>query len=698
MPAPRYDIRAGWLQGDWTEIGSKYSWSQIAGNFRWDELAAGPLPNEDVEELQINRRLGTMFDRLAAGECRMQLDNARGQYTGTGSLSNLMRYSDAISSGHAYWSFTNLTASINAVLGKTGAIDASIVQENTAAGFHVFQTVNSLAVQSGTTYVVHCEFQPGATNRGLNFGLRNDTGTIIAERRWNAGSLTGANNSISGGATLINSGEIVSLGDGWVRAWFSATLPTTGNVTFLGYLTNSASTGNYTGDGSSWVGIRAMQVMNGSSFSSGQFVPTAHSLHVIPAGTRMTVNDTLSIKAMDGSSLFNIFSGYLDEWAFNPALRDLRKLALSASDVSNRLRPIISSSLMLAPTHTQIINAVLSAAGINPLQSRVDQINDIAEFSFVDQMSAGEALATVQQNGASVFYVDGAGRLNIRGRHYDVKSTTAVGSYSVGFQLVAGLNTDEIINRVEVRTTPRTIYPDVSTVAWLSDAIYVPAATSRQFILDFVDPISNETGVPAFNVEQQVRGLDFRAYTDNDGLGADITSQFNIVSSASATSAYFSVSNDGGQNGYLVHCQLKGRVVTKQPELVKVLVDSLSVATYQERYASIQADLLFTDNRARNLAEFIMVNNSQPKMNLTFSLKNEWPDVYARDLLDRVYVFNELATINSSFIVTEIDHTISFVGGTEHTLQMKLQSALVKNWFTFDSPFLGRLDINRLGF
>lgn len=698
MPAPRYDIRAGWFKGDWLEIGSKYSWAQITGNFRWEELAAGPVPNEDIEELQVSRKAGTMFDRLSTGECRVQMDNSRGQYTGTGSASNLMRYSEGLSSGHAYFTLTNGVVSTNVLMGKTGARDAPIFQENTAAGFHVFQTVNSLAVQSGTAYVIHCEMQASELRKGLNFGIRNSTGSIIAERRWNIASLTGANNSIAGGATLINSGEIVSLGDGWVRAWFSASLPTTGDVTFLGYLVNSASTGNYTGDGSSWVGIRAIQVMVGSAFNSGDYVPTGNSIQVLPSGTKLSVNDVFAVKAVDGSSVFNIFSGYLDEWAFNPALRDLRKIAISASDVSNRLRPIIATSLMIAPTHSQIFQAILSAAALDPLQYRIDQINDIAAYAFVDQISAGQAMSEVQQNGAEIFFVDGAGRLNIKSRHFDVRSTAAVASFAVGFQMVTALSTDEVVNRAEVRTTPRAIFPDVSTVAWLSEAVFVPAATSRQFILDFVDPVTNETGVPAFKVQEQVSGDDFRAYTDPEGQGGDITSQFSVVASLNATSATFSVANNGGANGYLVVCQLKGFTVTKQPELVKVLTASASLVKYQERYASVQADMLFTDNRARNLAEFILVNNAEPQPVISFAIKNEWPNVFAQDLLDRVYIYNEISNINSSFIVHEVEHTMTFQGGVEHVLQMKLKLAPTKNWFTLNSDFLGRLDFNRLGF
>ena len=353
---------------------------------------------------------------------------------------------------------------------------------------------------------------------------------------------------------------------------------------------------------------------------------------------------------------------------------------------------------MVAPTHSTMFQAIMSAAAINPLQYRMEQINDIATFGFVDQVSAGEAMSLIQQNGAEIFYVDGAGRLNIRSRHYDVQSTTAVGSYSVGFQMVIGLGTNEVINKAEVRTVPRQIFPDISTVAWLTEGVFVPASTTKQFILDYIDYLTAESGVPVFKMQPQLKGTDYRAFSDPEGAGGDITSQFNVVVSLNATSAAFTVSNDGTSNGYLVVCQLMGQPVTKQPELVKTLTDEASVAKYQERYVSVQADMLMTDNRARNLAEFLLVNHAEPKHQLTFSLKNEWPAVYQHDLLDRVYMQNDISNINSSFYIREIEHTLAMQGGIEHTVQMKLEIAPTKNWFTLDSNFLGRLDFNRLGF
>lgn len=694
MTAPRYDVRAGFLAGNWTEIGSKYSWAQINGNFRWEELAAGPVPDIDCEEIQISRKIGTMFDRLTTGECRMQLDNSHAQYTGTKSLENLIAWSDDVSAS-PYWAATASTVSSRGLVGKTGAIDAFIWQENTTTSvFKILQgQTNQVAINSGQTYTVSGEFFPGTRDRFV-FRLQSITSGHIFGRNFSIRSLTLVSSSTGASGQNI-AASIYALPDNWVRCTFTGAMPTN-FASVLMHFVSSGGAGQYISTNSEWMGVRAFSITTGSTEST--YVPTTNSLAVIARATNINANDVLTVKAVSGSSVYNIFSGYVEQWGYNPALRDLRKISVSASDVSNRLRPVISTSLQLTPSYSTMIQEVMSAVALDPLQYRIDNIIETAEFSLIDQLSAGQALSDIQQNAACIYYVDGAGRFNARSRYYDVTSTSAVGSYAAGFGMVVNLGTGDVYNNIEVRTTPRKVFPDVSTVAWLTDPIFVPAASSRQFVLDFVDYITNETGVPVFNVENQIAGIDYRATADPLGQGSDITSQFNVISSLNATSAAFSVANNGAGNGYLVICQLKGKLLSKQPELIAQVTDAASQAKYQDRYLSISANMLATNNRIRNLAEYIIFDGAEPKQNIAFTINNEWPGCFSHDLLSRIFISNNSSYVGSVFVVEELEHTIIFDTGVDHKLQMNCKIAPIKNWFTLDSSTLGRLNYNRLGF
>lgn len=688
MPAPTYYVRAGFLAGSWDEIGTSFpSWDQIVGNFRWEELAAGPVPDVDLEEMNIQRQLGTIFERLKTGECRVQMDNSRGQYTGTRSAQNLLLYSDDLST----YLTQNGANSLDVLTGKTYAIDADVFSEDATNGFHSLRFGNSVQVLSGQAVTMAAEFYAGTRDR-FNLRFTDTSETHGFEANFSIRSMTVAGPSVLSSGTVIGA-SMQALTDGWVRVWISGTVPATMGRPRI-YLINSAAALSYVGTGSAWIGIRALQ----ASQSSGaiNFVPT-NGAAVFPGDTNIAVNDVFSVKAKIGTSVYNLFSGYVDGWGFNPALRDTRKIAITCSDIASRLRPLVTSSLMSNVTHRTILQAVMSEAAIDPAQYFIDPMNDIAAFAFLDQVSAGEAMAQVQQSGAQVYYVDGAGRLVMRNRHYDVTSTTAVGSFAAAFQGQVSLSTEDVMNRVEVRTTPREIFPDITTCAWITEPIFIPAASTRQFVMDYVDPFTNESGCPARDVADQVRGRDYVFNSAPTGEGSDMTSQVVVVASRNATSATITASNNGAGNGYLVVCQLYGYLASKQPEISRTLTDDASIAAYQERQVSIQADLLGTENRARGLAEFLLIDRSQPRPKLTWAVKNEWPACVEIDLLDRVFLSNSLSRVGSSFIVGQVEHTISWQLGQEHVLAMELELATIKNWFTLDSPTLGRLDYNILG-
>ncbi|NJM10624.1 MAG: hypothetical protein HC889_00725 [Synechococcaceae cyanobacterium SM1_2_3] len=706
MGVPRYDVRAGWLAGNWTEIGCKYpTWGIVADAFRWEELQAGPVPDVDVEELSIHRKVGTIIDRLSVGECRAQLANGQGQYTGIKSAQNLFAYSDNIASG-TYWVTANGATSLAMLTGKTFAIDAATFAEDSATGPHRLRSPASVQVINSVANITICgEFYPGSRDR-FELGLTDPTSAHGFLAQFSIRSMT-----VVAGPTATNSATALAaslqqLSDGWVRCWVAGTLPGSLAVARMD-LVNSAGVNSYAGTGSAWVGVRALQAHQGALYPI-DYLATAGEA-VVPRGTELTVNDVFCVKAAAGTwdatsttltvqSVYSLFSGYLDEWGFNPALQDLRKLALSASDVANRLRPIVTTSMMVNVTHHTIAQAIMSEANFDALQYTIDPMNDQAQFAWIDQLSAGEALSTLQQNGAQVYFVDGRGRLRIKSRHHDVTSTAAVASYAVAFKLELALGVDDVINRIEVRTAPRRLVPIPSTIAWLSNPVYVPAQSTASFILDFYDYLTNETGVPAMNFDAQVKGVDFLAHKDPDAQQADITSAFNIAASLSATAAHCIVSNNGIENGYVTVCQFVGQQVTRQPELVKSIRDDASIARYTERYASVNADLLNTINRCTDLADFLLIDRKEPRVVTNLALKNEWPHTYQLDILDRIFLSNSLSRVNSSFYITEIEHTLVMSGGTEHTLSMKLDLAPIKNWFTLDSPTLGRLDFNLLGY
>ena len=81
-----YYARGGFAPSNWTEVASTYeTWANLGAAFAsWDGLAAGPIPDEDVLQVQISRQVASVFNRLQIGELVVLLSNVTDNYSPEG--------------------------------------------------------------------------------------------------------------------------------------------------------------------------------------------------------------------------------------------------------------------------------------------------------------------------------------------------------------------------------------------------------------------------------------------------------------------------------------------------------------------------------------------------------------------------------------------------------------------------------------
>lgn len=690
MTVPTYKMRAGWLGPDWAEIGSSYSWAQLCDGFRWHELMAGAVPDADVEQIQISRQASNISNRLTTGQARIQLDNSRGQYTDVGSNENLVPFSETLNSAATALGATLLD---NFLPQMDGNQNGAKIVESSGGTLHGAVWAGSFAVISGQVYTALVDLK-GAERTALQWNFQDVAQVHVIGLTIETASKAVTGNFITGSASLVSTSAQI-LNDGWVRYSMAARLPTS-MAAFIMLMNNSAGV-SYSGNGSAGLFVARAQVYDG--IAPFAYQPTIGA-PIRPSGAEININDVVGVWALSGSSVFGLYSGYVDRWDAAPALKDGRKLTVQAADIASRLRPVISTSLMINPTQSAVYQAILSAANIPADRYVLDQHNELLQFAFLDQITAGDAIADVQQNGAQFIYVDGRGRMQIKNRNFDVPSVAGFGPYSQVFALSQSLDDSNVINQIQVTTTPREPLLSLNTVGWISDPVFIAAAGSVDFLIDFVDPLTNERGAPVKNIQSMMAGVDFIFTANVDGGGTVQTACLSLQMTPNATSARIQAANvgSGANNGYLTTCQLKGYAVSAQPDLSLTVTDAASVAKYQPRFLSITAEMLGTKNRASDLGEFMLVTGSTPRALTTLGLMNEFPDVIQIDLLSRIGIMNSAMQIGSSFIAMGIDHTIVFDAGPQHTLSIDCELAPLKNYFVLDSNILGHLDLNRLGF
>lgn len=412
---------------------------------------------------------------------------------------------------------------------------------------------------------------------------------------------------------------------------------------------------------------------------------------------RVIINQPVNIRAVDGTSVYNLFTGFVEGYDLDPAINANRRMTIKCGDIAGRLRNVIQTSLQYLVTQQAVFENVFAAAGISSAQYVLDGFPDAVVFSYADQVTAGDALANVQTSGAHYLYVDGAGRINAVNRNFDNVSTTAIASLSAVYGMALSTSDETVVNECNVRIAPRRIVFDVQTVGYLTDYVFIGGTSSATVTVEFTDPVTQERGVPVYAL-QPISASDYYISANPDLTGASLASQCVITVNQFARSANITVVNSGTSNAYLVQLTLRGTPATQGPEVKTTIPNSASQVTYQKRSQEFQADLLQTTARGANLAEYVIFRYAEPLNDLTVQVKNEWPYPYTLDINNHVWVQNSLLNVASSFVIKSVEHTIDFDAGAEHTLSMSLETRTIKGWFTLDSSTLGRLDINRLGF
>src|SRR3990167_6150602 len=81
MTTPTYRARAAFMPSTWLEINSRYTWAQLADAFTWSELAAGPVEDQDLREVTVDRKVADVFNRLTVGRANGVLENTQTQFS-----------------------------------------------------------------------------------------------------------------------------------------------------------------------------------------------------------------------------------------------------------------------------------------------------------------------------------------------------------------------------------------------------------------------------------------------------------------------------------------------------------------------------------------------------------------------------------------------------------------------------------------
>jgi len=181
-------------------------------------------------------------------------------------------------------------------------------------------------------------------------------------------------------------------------------------------------------------------------------------------------------------------------------------------------------------------------------------------------------------------------------------------------------------------------------------------------------------------------------------LLVDKTALASATIDAGATSAVCSVFNGNDIPVYLVRFNLKGYPAQRASVVAGEAQSTSSQLLYGRRDKTVQTDLMFLTTYAQAYAEWLVYERMRPLADVSFSLKNVWPDVLARELGDIVHLVESNAAVGSRYAVTGLTHTVNLARGLEHELEHRLAHWRDQQYLVLNDSTLGVLDSRRLSF
>ena len=408
---------------------------------------------------------------------------------------------------------------------------------------------------------------------------------------------------------------------------------------------------------------------------------------------KIAVNQVFALKAVQGSSIFGIFSGFIDFARVVPGVGN-RVVEFSASDRSKFFQQTIQTSLSTDVRANSLFALVLNSVGVSTNDYVVDpNIADNIPFAYLDNMSAGEALEQLNRAGSHIMHVDGKGKFRATSRSLE-QSATSVTSFENFFSLDFSFSEDTIANDVRISGEPRKVSTEVNTVAFIDDDPVLLAGDSVTFLLEFQDP-SNQESTPVQSLVTPVSSQDYRGFTTAAEGGTNITSALGVAITPFATTAEVTVTNSGSVDGFLTHFQLRGNAIQRRPKFLAQAQVSSSQALYGIKGFGLESNLIELVTFAKNYADYIVDLRKDPVEAISIGLKNEFPSMLLLDMLSKTTVVESTVGISGDWTVRGIQDQLSFSRGVEHVRTFTIEKAQSISFFVLDVDLL---DEGILGF
>jgi hypothetical protein len=369
------------------------------------------------------------------------------------------------------------------------------------------------------------------------------------------------------------------------------------------------------------------------------------------------------------SVIYTRFIGRIDVINPAPGAHGDRRVSVTATDWMDEaarwtLTPDIGEQI--GQRGDQILSAIVAQIPRQPEDTDLDMGTESYPYALDTSGNTGQsALAEFGKLAASEFgliYVKADGTLRYEGRHSRLLDTTDDWTITdADLQDLSLPSTrDEIINTVRVTTHPRVLDPILGQPPTLlvydqANVIAIAAGETKLLLGSFRDPVTGDP-IGATEVQDQVAGTDYLANASQDGSGADVTSDLDVVLSIGQAGVSFSITNHNANTVYLTRNQLRGRGIFDHGTQQFEASDAPSVAATGEHAVAFDMPYQVDDDVGQGAADYLLAKYSPTfaqarVIAVTAREAVGLAQILTRDISDRLAIAETVSGLNSSFFI-----------------------------------------------
>lgn len=400
--------------------------------------------------------------------------------------------------------------------------------------------------------------------------------------------------------------------------------------------------------------------------------------------TKLREDNNLSVSAFYGGSLHVLFSGYIRDIKTDRHPGGHLDVTINALDSINFFRREYITERYRANTYVSSFLTDVISAGVKRTYSSITAVGRAIPVIWTrDERSIDELLGRagtfynpwswlgyrVNSQAGSLSFIN---VLRVEPHSYAI-SGTSVESIDAFYSIASRSDTENIINRLNIRIFPReSSLSQVTSGAGLDLPLQIPANTTRNLWFYHADAEHNEwEGIPGEVQSSFVNSTHYVFNTASDGSGLNASAHLTITATSYGVKGFYQLQNTSANtDAWLVRFVTQPRVFKKRGEGLAQSVSSTSQVSYGLREMSISDNIWHqVDADTSSFAHYLVTRYKAPVPKIEATLR-QYPFCFF-NVGALVSVVDTISNVNGQYILTSVDHDINMGRGKEHTLRLR---------------------------